>query len=120
MWEHKEKNITEENKEKAKVETRKNAEDSVKLGFIFTKIAEDNKITLEEREVMKELTERALKMPGYEKFLMDFYKKNKQAMDELRASVFEDKVINCIIEKISLTEVKTNMDDFNKLNQNSL
>lgn len=120
LWEHKEKNITEENKEKAKVETRKNAEDSVKLGFIFTKIAEDNEITLEEREVMKELTERALKMPGYEKFLMDFYKKNKQAMDELRASVFEDKVINCIIEKISLTEVKTNMDDFNKLNQNSL
>lgn len=66
---------------------------------------------------MKELTTRALQMPGYEKFLMDFYKKNKQAMDELKASVFEDKVINCIIEKISLTEIKTNIEDFNKLNK---
>lgn len=117
LWEHKEKNVDEANKEKEKVEVRKNAENSVKLTFIFTKIAEDNKIVVEEREVMKELTTRALQMPGYEKFLMDFYKKNKQAMDELKASVFEDKVINCIIEKISLTEIKTNIEDFNKLNK---
>ena len=96
---------------------KEEAQNSVRLGLILSKVAENNKITLEEREVMMAITERALKMPGYEKFLMDFYKKNKEAMNELRASILETKIIDSILEKVSLTEIETDMDEFNKLDK---
>ncbi len=115
IWEQKEKNLLDAEKDKVKAKTIEEARNSVKLGLILSKVAEDNKITINEREITKAITERALQMPGYEKFLIDFYKKNKNAMNELRANILEAKIIDSILEKITLTEVKTNIDDFNKI-----
>lgn len=115
IWEQKEKNLSNAEKDEVKDKTIEEAKNSVKLGLILSKVAEDNKITVDDREVTKAVTEKALQMPGYEKFLMDFYKKNKNAMNELRADILESKIIDYILDKTILTEVKTNISDFNKI-----
>lgn len=119
-WKNKEMQLTKDKASEVEIEnekekTKKEAENSIKIGLILSKIAEDNKIKIEERDVMKAITERAIQMPGYEKFIMDFYKKNEAAMKELKAGIFEAKVTDLILGQISLNEVKTNIDDFNKL-----
>jgi trigger factor len=90
--------------EKAKAEYRGIAERRVRLGLVVAEIGERNNIKVTDDEVSRAVMERARQMPGKEQEVWDFYRNNPDALASLRAPIFEDKVIDFIIELADITE----------------
>lgn len=100
--------------EKAKEEYRKIADRRVRLGLVLSEIGEKNKITVTDDEVGRAVIERARSMPGREKEVWDFYRNNVQALAQLRAPIYEDKVVDFILELANVTEKKVSREDLYK------
>jgi trigger factor len=97
--------------EAAKEEYRKIADRRVRLGLVLSEIGEKNKITVTDDEVSRAVIERARQMPGREKEVWDYYRNNAQALAQLRAPIFEDKVVNFILELANVTEKKVSREE---------
>jgi len=100
--------------EAAKEEYRKIADRRVRLGLVLSEIGEKNKITVTEDEVGRAVIERARSMPGREKEVWDYYRSNANALAQLRAPIYEDKVVDFILELANVTEKKVSRDDLFK------
>ncbi|WP_298245046.1 trigger factor [uncultured Bradyrhizobium sp.] len=100
--------------DKAKEEYRKIADRRVRLGLVLSEIGEKNKITVTEDEVGLAVIERARSMPGREKEVWDYYRSNAQALAQLRAPIYEDKVVDFILELANVTEKKVSREDLYK------
>jgi trigger factor len=98
----------------AKEEYRKIADRRVRLGLVLSEIGEKNKITVSDDEVSRAVIERARQMPGREKEVWDFYRSNAQALAQLRAPIYEDKVVDFILELANVTEKKVSKEDLFK------
>ena len=92
--------------EAAQQEYRKIADRRVRLGLVLSEIGEKNKITVTDEEVNRAVIERARQMPGSEKAVWDYYRNNPNALAQLRAPIFEDKVVDFILELANVTEKK--------------
>ncbi|MEA2939672.1 MAG: trigger factor [Bradyrhizobium sp.] len=100
--------------EAAKEEYRKIADRRVRLGLVLSEIGEKNKITVTEDEVSRAVIERARSMPGREKEVWEYYQKNPNALAQLRAPIYEDKVVDFILELAQVTEKKVTREDLYK------
>jgi trigger factor len=100
--------------EAAKEEYRKIADRRVRLGLVLSEIGEKNKITVTDDEVGRAVIERARQMPGREKEVWDYYRSNAQALAQLRAPIFEDKVVDFILELANVTEKKVSREELFK------
>ena len=100
--------------EAAKDEYRKIADRRVRLGLVLSEIGEKNKITVTDDEVGRAVIERARQMPGREKEVWDYYRNNAQALAQLRAPIFEDKVVDFILELANVTEKKVSREELFK------
>jgi len=100
--------------DKAKEEYRTIADRRVRLGLVLSEIGEKNKITVTDDEVSRAVIERARSMPGREKEVWDFYRNNPQALAQLRAPIYEDKVVDFILELANVTEKKVSKDELFK------
>ena len=100
--------------EASKEEYRKIADRRVRLGLVLSEIGEKNKITVTDDEVSRAVIERARQMPGREKEIWDFYRNNAQALAQLRAPIFEDKVVDFILELANVTEKKVSREELFK------
>ncbi|MET3907459.1 trigger factor [Bradyrhizobium sp. S3.3.6] len=100
--------------DKAKEEYRKIADRRVRLGLVLSEIGEKNKITVTDDEVGRAVIERARSMPGREKEVWDYYRSNAQALAQLRAPIYEDKVVDFILELANVTEKKVSREDLYK------
>lgn len=69
----------------------------VKLGLLLSEIGSKNSVKVEEKDVIEVLLERASAYPGHENSVIEFYRKNAQAMDSIRAAAFENCVVKFII-----------------------
>ncbi|MFT4122015.1 trigger factor [Bradyrhizobium sp.] len=98
----------------AKDEYRKIADRRVRLGLVLSEIGEKNKITVTDDEVGRAVIERARQMPGREKEVWDFYRNNANALAQLRAPIYEDKVVDFILELANVTEKKVSREDLYK------
>src|ERR1700712_796296 len=98
----------------AKEEYRKIADRRVRLGLVLSEIGEKNKITVTEDEVSRAVIERARSMPGREKEVWEYYQKNANALAQLRAPTYEDKVGDFILELANVTEKKVTREDLYK------
>ncbi len=92
--------------EKAKAEYRAIAERRVRLGLVLAEIGEKNNITVSEDELSRAIMEQARQFPGQEKRVWDFYRQNPQAVAGLRAPIYEEKVVDFLIELAEVTEKK--------------
>ncbi|WP_349369786.1 trigger factor [Salinarimonas sp.] len=90
--------------EEAKVEYRKIAERRVRLGLVLAQIGEKNEIKVSDDEVTQGLIERARQYPGQERQVWEFYQKNPQALAEIRAPLFEEKVVDHILSEVKVDE----------------
>jgi trigger factor len=97
--------------EAASEEYRKIADRRVRLGLVLSEIGEKNKITVTEDEVGRAVIERARSMPGREKEVWDFYRNNANALAQLRAPIYEDKVVDFILELANVTEKKVSREE---------
>ena len=92
--------------EKAREDYRKIAERRVRLGLILSEIGTENQIRITDDELRRAMLDRARQFPGQERQVIEFYRKNPGAMNELRAPVYEEKVINFALELVKLDEKK--------------
>ncbi|MEQ8825287.1 MAG: trigger factor [Filomicrobium sp.] len=84
--------------DEAKEEYRKLAGRRVRLGLVIGEIGEKNKIQVGEEELRNAILEQVRQFPGQEKAVYEYYQKQPQALAELRAPIFEDKVVDFIAE----------------------
>lgn len=92
--------------EKARAEYQAMAERRVRLGLVLSEIGQRNNITVSDEEVRRAIMQRASQYPGQERKVIEFYKNNPGALLELRAPIFEDKVVDFALELAKVT-VKT-------------
>ena len=92
--------------EEMRTEYRAIAERRVRLGLVIGEIGEQNKIQVSQDELRRALVEQARRFPGQEKMVYEYYEKNPAALAELRAPIFEDKVVDFIVE-LARPAVKT-------------
>jgi len=90
--------------EKAKEEYRGIAERRVRLGLVIAEIGERNGIKVSDEELSRAVMDRARQVPGREQEVWDFYRNNPDALASLRAPIFEDKVIDFILELAKITD----------------
>ncbi|MGU3538973.1 trigger factor [Methylobacterium sp. A54F] len=90
--------------EKATAEYRKIAERRVRLGLVLAQVGESADIKVSDEEVNQALIARVRQFPGQEQQVWDFYRKNAQALAELRAPLFEEKVVDHVLAQVKLVE----------------
>jgi trigger factor len=90
--------------EVARAEYRRIAERRVRLGLVLAQIGEATDIKVTDDEVTQALVERVRQFPGQEKQVWEFYRKNPQAMAEIRAPIFEEKVVDHILSQVKVSE----------------
>jgi trigger factor len=100
--------------EKAREEYRGIAERRVRLGLVLAEIGEKNKITVTEDEITRAIVERARQIPGREQEVWDYYRKNPAAVAAIRAPIFEEKVVDFLIELAAITEKQVSREDLLK------
>ncbi len=93
-----------------KAEYRKIAERRVRLGLVLGKLGEQNGITVAGDEVQRAIMARARQFPGQEQQVFQFYANNPQAQAEIRAPLFEDKVVDFIAELATINERKVDKE----------
>lgn len=87
-----------------KSEYRGIAERRVRLGLLLAEVGRRNNIQVVPEEENRALRREAQRHPGHEQQVMEFYRRSPEAMANLRAPLFEDKVINFIIDHAKVTE----------------
>jgi trigger factor len=95
-----------EDDEKAKAEYQRIAERRVRLGLLLAEIGRSNNISVSQEELNQALTQEARRHPGYERQVIDYYRRTPEAINNLRAPIFEEKVIDFIVELAKLEERK--------------
>ena len=101
--------------QKNKSSFEKNAKKRIKLGLILNEIGEKNKIRVEDIEVQNEIQKQLSMMPGQEKIIMDYYKKNPSASASIRGNIYEEKIINFVKSKAKATIKQINKTDAEKI-----
>jgi trigger factor len=100
--------------EKAKEEYRGIAERRVRLGLVIAEIGERNAIKVAEEELSRAVMDRARQVPGREQEVWNFYRNNPDALASLRAPIFEDKVIDYILELAKITDKTVSREELYK------
>jgi trigger factor len=114
--ENEKKTFADENttEEKAKAEYRAIAERRVRLGLVLAEIGEKNKITVTEEELNRAVMEHVRQFPGQEQRVWDYYRQNPQATAGLRAPIYEEKVVDFVLELANVTEQKVAREELYK------
>jgi len=97
--------------EAEKTRYREIAERRVRLGLVISEIGNGTEIEITEEEVNNALMERLRQFPGQEKEVYEFYQKNPNALADLRAPIYEDKVVDYILELAQVTEKNISRED---------
>jgi trigger factor len=100
--------------EKAKVEYRAIADRRVRLGLVLAEIGERNSIKVTDDELNRAVAERARQFPGREQEVWDYYRKNPSAIGALRAPIFEEKVVDFVVELAQVADKKVSREDLYK------
>jgi trigger factor len=100
--------------EKAKEEYRGIAERRVRLGLVIAEIGERNGIKVSDEELSRAVMDRARQVPGREQEVWDFYRNNPDALASLRAPIFEDKVIDFILELAKISDKTVSREELYK------
>ncbi|MFL9825597.1 trigger factor [Rhodoplanes sp. SY1] len=100
--------------EKAKAEYRGIADRRVRLGLVLAEIGEKNAIKVTDEEISRAIIERARQYPGQEQQVWDFYRKNPGALASVRAPIFEEKVVDYILELATVTDRTVPKDELFK------
>lgn len=87
-----------------KTEYRAIAERRIRLGLLLTEIGTTNNITVTREELGNAMRAEVQRYPGQEKQVFDFFQKNPQALENLRSPIFEEKVVDFMLELAKVDE----------------
>jgi trigger factor len=97
-----------------KAEYRKIAERRVRLGLVLAEIGRISDVRISEQEVNQALIREARQYPGQEREVIQFFQKNPAAMAQLRAPIYEDKVVDHILSVATVEETTVSREDLFK------
>jgi trigger factor len=100
--------------EKARAEYHGIAERRVRLGLVIAEIGEKNNIKVTDEQLSAAVVEQARRLPGHEKQVWEYYRKNPAALATLRAPLFEDKVVDFLVELATVSEKPVSRDELFK------
>ena len=89
---------------------RKIAERRVRLGLVLAEMGQKHEIQITNEELQQAMIAEARQYPGQEQQVIEFYQKNPQAIAQLRAPIYEEKVVDLIVEKAKMTDKKVDKD----------
>jgi len=101
--------------EKARDEYKAIAARRVRLGLVLGTLGEKEGVSVTEQELQQALTARLRQFPGQEKQVYDFYRKNPNALIELRGPIFEQKVVDFIVSKATVADKTVTRDELQKM-----
>jgi trigger factor len=101
--------------EAARADYRRIAERRVRLGLVLAEVGQSANVQVTDDEVTQALLERARQFPGQEKMVWDYYRNNPEALAQLRAPVFEEKVVDHIVGMAKVTEQTVSKDELFKI-----
>lgn len=87
-----------------KDEYRQIAVRRVRLGLLLSEIGQKNEVVVSQEEVTRQISTEARRYPGEEQKVFEFYQQNQQAMAQLRAPLFEEKVVDFILELADVSD----------------
>ena len=111
--------MSDEDAKKSRKNFEEIAKKRIKVGLILNEFGEQNQIKVTEQELQMEVQKQIQTMPGQEKMVMDFYKKNPNALASLRGTVYEEKILNAIKLKGKSNKKEISKDEAEKILKNS-
>ena len=87
------------------------AERRVRLGLLLAELGQKNEVEVTDAEMSQAIMAQARQYPGQERAFFDFVQKNAGAQQQLRAPIFEDKVVDFIFEAAGVTETEASKDE---------
>jgi trigger factor len=100
--------------EAARADYRRIAERRVRLGLLLAEVGSKAEVKVSDEEVTSALIARARAYPGQEKQIWEYYRKNAQALAELRAPIYEEKVVDHILAQAKVAERKVTREELMK------
>jgi trigger factor len=97
-----------------KKEYREIAVRRVKLGLLLSEVGRINNVQVTNDELSRAIMTEARRFPGQERKVVEYYQKTPQAMIQLRAPIYEDKVVDFILDQAQVTERRVSVEDFTK------
>ncbi|MAI92075.1 trigger factor [Ponticaulis sp.] len=111
-------NLDDEDKDKSddelKTEYRSIAERRVRLGLVLAEIGRKANIQVTEEEVARALNQEASRYPGQERQIIEFYQKQPGALAQIRAPIYEEKVVDHILDLAKVTDVTVSREELEK------
>lgn len=104
----------EKSDDEVRAEYRKIAERRVRLGLLLAAVGQRNNIDVGAEEINRALIQQAQMFPGQEQRIIELYRKNENLMAGLRAPIFEDKVVDFILEMAQVTEREVSVDELTR------
>ena len=105
--------------EKAREEYRAIADRRVRLGLVLAEIGEKNNISVTDDEITRSIVERTRQFPGREQEIWEHYRKNPAAVAGVRAPIFEEKVVDFLIELATVTDKAVSREELYKDDEDS-
>ena len=100
--------------EKAREDYMKLAKRRVRLGLVLAEIGEEAKIEVSEDEMQRALYQQIQQFPGQEKEVYEFFRSNPDAIGGLRAPIFEEKVVDHLLEKVTVEDKTVTKEELMK------
>jgi trigger factor len=97
--------------EAARADYRAIAERRVRLGLLLAEVGAMAEVKISDEEMTQALIARARAFPGQEKQVWDFYRNNQQALAELRAPLYEERVVDHILGLAKVTDRKVTVKE---------
>ncbi len=94
-----------------KKEYRGIAERRVRLGLLLSDIGQKNNVQISQDDLTRALTQEAMRYPGQEQAVFEYYQKNAQALESLRAPIFEEKVVDFIFTQAKVTDETVSVEE---------
>ncbi len=107
----------EKSEEELKEDYRKIAERRVRLGLLLSEIAQRNDIQVSPDELNQAVMNEVRRFPGQETQVIEYFKNTPEAVANLRAPIFEQKVIDHIADQAQLSDRKVTRDEFLKITE---
>ncbi|MGB7076311.1 MAG: trigger factor, partial [Xanthobacteraceae bacterium] len=100
--------------EKARADYREIAERRVRLGLVLGEIGEKNNINVTDEQLSQAVAAQARMVPGQEQRVWDYYRNNPGALAALRAPIFEDKVVDFLLELAEVADKQVSREELFK------
>ncbi len=107
--------MKDEDKNKNKKNFKEQAKKRIKTGLILNEFGEKNNIKISDKDIQSEIQKQLSMMPGQEKIIKEYYEKNPSALNSLKGTLYEEKIIELIKSKAKVNKKEISQDEATKI-----